>query len=323
MYKNFTDRVNVQIGVRHGHENFFKINTWNGRPTVPGFQPERGDCNANIEGSTEGALYPQLIAEDTVLRYFRKSLCRTVPLNFDSELQWGDLKAFKFILRDDVFDRFENRTADCYRGSNLPDGLSDLSKCYFSTHRWRREPSIILKSRFSPFSDQPIAASSPHFFARSGTFADKLEGLRPDASKHQSYTIVEPVMGVPLNQRAASQTNLVTKNLRSFKADIARFSDMVIPMVWMEYVGEAGVCFRDCQILISTHLQYLKEITPLIVDTVDFVVNTLPRIQYWISAFYIVLGLCLLTIGYLRLRNNEAIEAVAKATKDDAMKNGK
>lgn len=130
-------------------------------------------------------------------------------------------------------------------------------------------------------------------------------------------------MGVPLNQRAASQTNLVTKNLRSFKADIARFSDMVIPMVWMEYVGESGVCFRDCQILISTHLQYLKEITPLIVDTVDFVVNTLPRIQYWISAFYIVLGLCLLTIGYLRLRNNEAIEAVAKATKDDAMKNGK
>lgn len=135
MYKNFTDRVNVQIGVRHGHENFFKINTWNGRPTVPGFQPERGDCNANIDGSTEGALYPQLIAEDTVLRYFRKSLCRPVPLNFDSEVQWGDLKAFKFILRDDVFDRFENRTADCYRGSNLPDGLSDLSKCYFSTHR--------------------------------------------------------------------------------------------------------------------------------------------------------------------------------------------
>lgn len=44
-------------------------------------------------------------------------------------------------------------------------------------------------------------------------------------------------MGVPLNQRATSQTNVVTKNLRSYKADIARFSDMVIPMFWLEYVS--------------------------------------------------------------------------------------
>lgn len=131
MYKNFTDRVNVQIGVRHGNENFFKINSWNGGTTVPGFQPEKGDCDANIEGSTEGALYPQLINNDTELRYFRKSLCRPVSLHYEEEMQMGNLKAYKFILRDDVFDRFKNRTADCYKGSDLPDGLSDLSKCFF------------------------------------------------------------------------------------------------------------------------------------------------------------------------------------------------
>lgn len=52
-------------------------------------------------------------------------------------------------------------------------------------------------------------------------------------------------------------------------------------------------------------------------DTVDFVVNTLPKIQYWISAGFIVFGLCLLMIGYLRLRNNEAV------AKDGIVKNGK
>lgn len=131
IYKNFSDRVNVKIGERHGSENFFKINTWNHRSTVPRFYPESGDCNAKLDGSSEGALYPQLITNETVLWYWRKTLCRSVPLYFDSEVQWGNLKGYKFILRDDVYDRFENQTADCYKGSDLADGLSDVSKCFF------------------------------------------------------------------------------------------------------------------------------------------------------------------------------------------------
>lgn len=126
--------MNVKIGVRHGNENFFKINSWNYRSTVPRFYPEYGDCNASIEGSSEGALFPQMCTKDTVLWYWRKTLCRIAPLHFDSEVQLGNLKAYKYILRDDVYDRFENRTADCYKGSELPDGLSDLSKCFFSAY---------------------------------------------------------------------------------------------------------------------------------------------------------------------------------------------
>ena len=89
------------------------------------------------------------------------------------------------------------------------------------------------------FTDLPIVASFPHFYARSGKFADKLEGLKPDADKHTSYTIIEPVLGVPLHQRAVSQSNMVTRNMRSFKSDIAIFSDMVIPMFWFEYVRKS------------------------------------------------------------------------------------
>lgn len=124
----------MQIGVRHGNENFFKINNWNHRTTVPRFYPENGDCNASIQGSSEGALYPQMIQKETVLQYWRKTLCRSVPLYFDDELQWGNLKAYKYVLRDDVYDRFENRTADCYKGVDLPDGLSDVSKCFFGVY---------------------------------------------------------------------------------------------------------------------------------------------------------------------------------------------
>lgn len=92
------------------------------------------------------------------------------------------------------------------------------------------------QSAFLFLADQPIVASFPHFYSRPGKFLEKLDGLRPDPIEHSSYTIVEPMMGIPLNQRAVSQSNVVTKNLRNYKDDIARFSDMVLPMFWCEYV---------------------------------------------------------------------------------------
>lgn len=95
-----------------------------------------------------------------------------------------------------------------------------------------------LLSLFSRLPDQPIVASFPHFYARPGKFLEKLEGLRPEADKHRSYSIIEPVLGVPLNSRAVSQSNVVTGDLSAFKTDIARFSNMVVPMFWLEYVSK-------------------------------------------------------------------------------------
>lgn len=100
---------------------------------MPRFYPENGDCNANIQGSNEGALYPQMLTKNTVLSYWRKTLCRPVPLYYDGEVQVKKLLGYKFSLREDVYDRYKNKTADCYKGSNLPDGLSDLSKCFYGT----------------------------------------------------------------------------------------------------------------------------------------------------------------------------------------------
>lgn len=132
IYKNYTDRVNVLIGKAHGNENFFKIQTYNERPTVPGFNPEQGDCFASLVNSTEGALYPQFMKKETVLWYWRKTICRTVPLYFEKEVKLGSILAYKYVLKDDTFDRLDNLKEDCYKGNNvLPSGLSDLSRCYF------------------------------------------------------------------------------------------------------------------------------------------------------------------------------------------------
>lgn len=68
-----------------------------------------------------------------MLWYWRKPLCRQVPLYFEKKVQKGPFEAYKYILREDVYDRI-NETEDCYRGffeTELPSGVSDLSKCFY------------------------------------------------------------------------------------------------------------------------------------------------------------------------------------------------
>lgn len=135
MYRNFTDRVNVNVGPKHGYKKFFTINTWNDQSTVPRFYPDYGDCNASLKGSTEGAIYPGFSTKDTIFYYWRKTLCRPVPLHYETSTTMYDLKALKFVLRYDVFDRFKSAKDDCYKGDDLPNGLSDVSKCFFGMRK--------------------------------------------------------------------------------------------------------------------------------------------------------------------------------------------
>lgn len=107
----------------------------NGATVVPGFDLSRGECNASVIGSTEGALYKTHLTIESVLWYWRKSLCRQVPLHFEKTVQKGAFEAYKYVLRENVYDRMVNASEDCYKGSTstLPDGLSDLSKCFYGT----------------------------------------------------------------------------------------------------------------------------------------------------------------------------------------------
>lgn len=66
--------------------------------------------------------------------------------------------------------------------------------------------------------------------------AKKISGMHPDHDKHYSYTIAEPILGIPIDQRARTQSNLVIPHLTGFPADIQKFSEMILPMFWIEYV---------------------------------------------------------------------------------------
>lgn len=85
--------------------------------------------------------------------------------------------------------------------------------------------------------DMPFAASNPHFYGRyPNKMTEKLEGFNPIREKHQSFIIVEPIMGIPVDQSARSQSNVVIPDLYGFSDEIQRFSNMALPTIWIEYV---------------------------------------------------------------------------------------
>lgn len=83
----------------------------------------------------------------------------------------------------------------------------------------------------------PFAASNPHFYGRyPNSMTNKLEGIKPDENIHKSYIIVEPTLGVPIDQAARSQSNVIIQNLSRFGEQFNRFSNMALPTFWVEYV---------------------------------------------------------------------------------------
>lgn len=92
----------------------------------------------------------------------------------------------------------------------------------------------------------PFAASQPHFYGRSEGFTKKFEGLNATEEKHECFTVLEPTIGAPMYQAARSQVNLVIPKFSAwFGKDYQSFSDMILPMFWLEFVS--NFCIRVLQ----------------------------------------------------------------------------
>lgn len=83
IYSNFQDSVTVFIGPQYGHERFFLIDKYDGTEHLPG---HGATCTDSVVNSTEGVAYAQFLTKDSVLRYWRKTLCKVTPLYYDGTL---------------------------------------------------------------------------------------------------------------------------------------------------------------------------------------------------------------------------------------------
>lgn len=268
IYADFTDEVTVKIGPQWGHGNFFQIDRFRGEPQLPEYNPD--ECPDRIFGSTEGVMYQQHLAKEDIVLYWRKSVCKIMPLYFDDELVVDSVPVYRYNLSESVYDRVRNRT-DCYDTEpSLPDGLSDGSKCYF---------------------DFPMVLSYPHFYTGHPPIDKYVTGLKPDRYKHNSYIVVEPLSGTPFRSVARMQSNLRVHDLSGFTHEYNMFSNLVLPLFWAEYNQEG----------LPSHIRLTIYFMTVILPPVSYIVLTLILL---IGSYFIAINL------YIHQLKNETINSL-------------
>ena len=73
------------------------------------------------------------MTRNSSIYYWRKTVCRPIPLYYEKDVQVGKVLGYKFVTKSNMYDRVHAPEVDCYASFNnfvYPDGLSDASKCY-------------------------------------------------------------------------------------------------------------------------------------------------------------------------------------------------
>ncbi|XP_054280593.1 scavenger receptor class B member 1-like isoform X4 [Macrosteles quadrilineatus] len=188
------------------------FDNYNGLPYLP--QWEGAPCNA-VSGASDGTKFPALIKPNDTILFFRKSLCRSMPLVRVGEEYRQGINGYRYVFRKQALDNGHNDTSNkcfCRKGNCLPAGLIDVTDCYYGF---------------------PIALSYPHFMDGDEELVNNVEGIHPDPNLHSTFFVINPESGLPLQLSVKMQINMALGDLSSI-ANSKLFSHLVLPMLWTD-----------------------------------------------------------------------------------------
>ncbi|XP_050438668.1 scavenger receptor class B member 1-like isoform X2 [Adelges cooleyi] len=188
------------------------IENYNRNPYLPQWAPP---CNV-VTGASDGTKFPSMMKPNDTPLFFRKSLCRAMPMVRTTNLTIQDgLPVYKYVFKNGTLDNgADNPDNKCFCRKNkcLKPGLIDVTDCYYGF---------------------PIALSYPHFYKSDNSLLEAVDGLNPDQKKHETYFLINPETGLPVQLYVRMQINLALGDL-STMANTESCSDQVIPLVWTE-----------------------------------------------------------------------------------------
>ncbi|XP_022903927.2 scavenger receptor class B member 1-like isoform X1 [Onthophagus taurus] len=187
------------------------IDTYCGSTHIPQWEGYCGD----IQYSSDGTKFESHLDSNRTLKFFRKSLCRAKPIEKVNETVSSGLRGFVYKFPKNANDNGfydEKNKCFCREEPCLPRGLLDVRECYYGF---------------------PIALSYPHFLDGDESLFKDVEGMVPDRTKHESYFVINPESGLPLDLAVRYQINMAIGDT-SGVSNSDKFANKIIPMLWTE-----------------------------------------------------------------------------------------
>ncbi|CAG7830779.1 unnamed protein product, partial [Allacma fusca] len=125
--------------------------------------------------------------KDKVLKLFVYEICRSLYLRFSRELNFKGIPAYEYRAASELLQSIEqNPNNQCFC-ADPGQGLKNFCDV--------RGALRIFPCK----SGMPIVLALPHYFQASQRYHDEVDGMEPDAEKHEISLVLEPVETSVLN----------------------------------------------------------------------------------------------------------------------------
>ncbi|UJR25991.1 hypothetical protein I4U23_007338 [Adineta vaga] len=201
LYTVFTGKNNIDV--------LNNINKWNGVSSLPYWKTSWGN---QING-TDGSWFPPLINKDLQserLYLYSTDVCRSLYAKFQHHSSVLDIPTELFSIPAEVFLN-STLNPDNIAFGTTDSGVLDVSVCR---------------------QGAPIYISLPHLLYAADQYKNRLQGIAPDASIHQTFFEVEPHTGLVLSAQKRLQINVFLQP-EQFVDDFKNISEVVLPVVWI------------------------------------------------------------------------------------------
>ncbi|KAH8396930.1 hypothetical protein KR215_006414, partial [Drosophila sulfurigaster] len=217
LYLRMNQVFTVNIGMKHGMENFFRIQTFKGERLISKFDwtSVSDDCAINVQGAFDNSLFPPFITKNSSLSIMAFQLCSVIPFQYQREEIHHGLHGYRYVIMPPK----ETKCFSKVYGETLPKDMFDISNCV----------------RMPWLEEVPTAFSAPHFYGSSYNWSEHFEGLNPNAEEHEAFILLEPTTGVKINERIRFQSNTILPDLRSMYNGPQRLSNKIVPNFWYEF----------------------------------------------------------------------------------------
>lgn len=197
-----------------GMERFGYLDKVNGLDHIPHWKDK--PCN-NLRASEGSFFPPRYVTKENLVNVYDKDLCRIMPLKYRKDVYKDGIQTGLYTPPSSTFEcAAVNPDNKCYcdAGDCPPRGLQNISPCQYNA---------------------PVYLSYPHFYDADPSLLEPFEGLKPDKQKHETYFMIQPRIGVPLEGFVRVQLNMKVDRAPGITVNnIDKFPDMIFPVMWLE-----------------------------------------------------------------------------------------